>query len=87
MKNTKTIQAKVLSALQSGQELTSAQIKSRFGAGNPQAVIQALRFNGFAIYLNDVKTTKGVVKKYRLGTASRAVIAAGYKALATKQVA
>ena len=37
-------------------------------------------------HLNDVKTTKGVVKKYRLGIAPRVPIAAGYKALATKQV-
>jgi len=39
-----TIQSKVLSALTEGQALTSKQIKARFGAGNPAAVIQALRF-------------------------------------------
>ena len=33
--NSKTIQAKVLASLQEGNELTAAQIKSRFGAGNP----------------------------------------------------
>lgn len=82
---TNTIQSKVLTALQNGQELTAKQIKARFGAGNPAAVIQALRFNGFPIYLNTVTDSKGrVYNKYRLGTASRKVIAAGYKALASK---
>lgn len=73
-----TIQDSVLTALQNGKELTSEQIASRFGAGNPQAVIQSLRFAGYPVYLN---TRKGV-KKYRLGTPSRAVVAAGYKAMA-----
>ena len=83
-----TIQDKVLNALTEGQELTAKQIKTRFGAGNPGAVIQALRFNGFPVYLNTVKDSKGrVYKKYRLGTASRAVIAAGYKAMAKGLVA
>ena len=80
-----TIQSKVLTALSNGNELTAIQIKSRFGAGNPAAVIQALRFSGYSIYLNTHTDTKGrVTNKYRLGTASRKVIAAGYKALATK---
>jgi len=80
-----TIQDKVLNALTEGQELTAKQIKTRFGAGNPGAVIQALRFSGYSIYLNTHKDTKGrITKKYRLGSASRKVIAAGYKALASK---
>ena len=33
-------ETKVLTALESGAELTSKQIAARFGAGNPQAVIQ-----------------------------------------------
>ena len=76
--NNMTIQDKVLKAFQSGKELTSEQISSRFGAGNPQAVVQSLRFAGYPVYLN---TRKGV-KKYRLGTPSRRVISAGYKAIA-----
>ena len=75
---------KVLSALQEGRTLSSAQIKAHFGAGNPQSVIQSLRFKGYPIYLNTVSDTKGRTRNvYRLGTPSRAVIAAGYKALAT----
>ena len=79
-----TKEAKVLSALQECITLSSAQIRSFFGAGNPQAVIQSLRFKGFPIYLNTVTDTKGRSRNvYRLGTASRAVIAAGYQALAS----
>ena len=75
---------KVLSALQEGRTLSSAQIKAHFGAGNPQAVIQALRFKGYSIYLNTVTDSKGRSRNvYRLGTPSRAVIAAGYKAMAS----
>ena len=82
--STVTMESKVLTALQSGRTLSSAQLSSQFGAGNPQAVIQSLRFKGFPIYLNTHTDTKGrVTKKYRLGTASREVIAAGYQALAT----
>ena len=76
-------ETKVLTALQDGAELTSKQISARFGAGNPQAVIKSLRFKGFTIYLNTHSDSKGrVTRKYRLGTASREVIAAGDQALA-----
>ena len=78
-KNNMTIQDKVLKAFQSGKELTSEQISSRFGAGNPQAVVQSLRFAGYPVYLN---TRKNGVKKYILGTPSRRVISAGYKEIA-----
>ena len=82
-----TIQDKVLGALMEGRTLSSAQIRSYFGAGNPQAVIQSLRFNGFPIYLNTVTDTKGRSRNvYRLSSASRKVIAAGYKALANGSV-
>ena len=79
MKN--TIQDSVLAALKNGTQLTSAQISSKFKAGNPQAVIQSLRFAGYPVYLNKTKTG---ARKYRLGTPSRADVAAGYKALATR---
>ena len=81
---TTTKENKVLTALQSGRTLSSAQLKSQFGAGNPQAIIQSLRFKGFPIYLNVVTDTKNRSRNvYRLGTPSRAIIAAGYKALAS----
>jgi hypothetical protein len=84
MTTVNTKKAKVLTALQSGRTLSSAQLRSQFGAGNPQAVIQSLRFKGFPIYLNTVSDTKGRSRNvYRLGTPSRAIIAAGYRAMAT----
>ena len=85
--STVTMESKVLSALQSGRTLSSAQLRSQFGAGNPQAVIQALRFAGNPIYLNTVKSSTGrKTLKYRLGTPSKAIIAAGYKAMANKNI-
>lgn len=87
MTTTTTKKAKVLTALQSGRTLSSAQLRSQFGLGNPQSVIQSLRFEGFPIYLNTVTDTKGRSRNvYRLGTPSRAVIAAGYRAMATGTV-
>ena len=80
---TTTKKERGLSALQSGRTLSSAQLKSHFGVGNPQSVIQSLRFEGFPIYLNTVTDTKGRSRNvYRLGTASRALIAAGYRSMA-----
>lgn len=84
---TVTKESKVLSALQAGRTLSSAQLRSQFGVGNPQAVIQSLRFKGFPIYLNTVTDTKNRSRNvYRLGTPSRAIIAAGYKAMANGSV-
>ena len=87
VKTKTTKQAKVLNALKEGKALTSADIRNRYKAGNPQAVIQALRFAGNPIYLNEVKSSTGRKSmKYRLGTPSKAIIAAGYKAMANKQI-
>ncbi len=84
---TVTKEQRVLNALQEGRTLSSAQMKAQFKTGNPQAVIQALRFKGFPIYLNTVKDTKGRVRNvYRLGTPSKRIIAAGYRALANGSV-
>jgi len=80
---TATKQDRVLAALVEGNELTGAQIRARFGVGNPRATVSALRMKGFPIYLNEHRDTKGrVTQKYRLGTPSRKIIAAGYRALA-----
>jgi len=78
-----TKQDKVLNALMAGEQLTGKQISARFKVGNARATVSALRMKGFAIYANESTDTKGRVKiKYRLGRPSRAVVAAGYKALA-----
>lgn len=66
-----------------GEELTAKQIASRYGVANPHDAVYNLRMEGYPIYLNSRKDSKGrVTQKYRFGTPSRKVIAAGYKALA-----
>ena len=95
----KTSQAtKVISALQSADYtdsgLTANEMKNKFGVSNARALVTQLRQNGFAVYLNKTPAyvdrngneRKGV-SRYRLGTAARAVIAAGYKAIAAGLVA
>jgi len=77
-----TKQSRLLEALRSGEELTAKQINARFGIANPTATVSDLRFAGFAVYANEHKDTKGrQFTKYRLGTPSREIVAAGYRAL------
>ena len=85
-KMTLTKSERLVEALKTGEKLTAAQIKARFGIANPTATVSDLRLNGgYSIYGNPSKDSKGrSVTKYRLGTPSRAVIAAGYRALAQK---
>lgn len=80
--NVTTKSGRLLSALQSGEELTAAQIAQRFGIKNPTATVSDLRFQGYAVYANQHTDSKGrTTTKYRLGTPSRAVVAAGYRAI------
>ena len=80
-----TQKQKLRKALFSGQELTSKQIKARYQIASPTKVISMLRLeDGLPIYSNTHTDTKGrVTQKFRLGTPSRKVIAAGYRALAS----
>jgi len=84
MSNTK--ETRVLEALKIeslGKGLTAAQIESRFGVGNARATVSSLRMKGYAIYANQSTDTKGRTKTfYRIGTPSRAIVAAGNRALA-----
>ncbi len=83
MFSTETKTGKLLAALQNGEALTEAQIRARFGLKNPRATVSDLRYSGFAVYANQHKDAKGrVTTKYRIGRPSRAVVAAGYRALA-----
>ena len=62
--------------------LTSAKMQSVFGSKNPSAVINELRSEGHAIYLNTRVNANGEkVSFYRLGTPTKAVVAAGIRAL------
>jgi len=81
---TMTKAAKVVAALENGTELTAKQIESRYNVKNARALISSLRMQGYSVYLNKrVSTFDGqTYSKYRLGTASRSVVAAGNRAIA-----
>ena len=76
--------AKVIAALENGTELTARQIEARYSVGNARALISSMRMQGDPVYLNRrVSTFDGeTYSKYRLGTPTRSVVAAGYQALA-----
>lgn len=79
----KTKQERLLEAFQKGEQMTVAQMKQRFSIANPTATVSDLRYEGFAIYANKHTDSKGrTTTKYRLGTPSREIVAAGYRALA-----
>lgn len=79
-----TQKQKLRRAFFEGREMSSKQITAQFGIASPSKVVSVLRMeDGLPIYNNRHVDTKGrVVNKYRLGTPSRKVIAAGYRALA-----
>ena len=81
---TETKTQRLVEALKNGEELTAKQIAARFNIANPTATVSDLRLrHGYAVYANRKTDTKGRVStKYRIGTPSRAVVAAGYRALA-----
>jgi len=83
MTTTTTQTARVAAALESGAELTAKQITARYGVKNVRACISRLRSEGYSIFLNKrVSSYDGeTYMKYRMGTAPRSVVAAGYAAL------
>lgn len=77
---------RLLEALENGEQLTAKQITHRFGIANPTATVSDLRFAGYAVYANKRTNNRGeTTTKYRLGRPSRAVVAAGYRALASQK--
>ena len=82
---TTTQTAKVANALKNGAELTAKQISARYGVKNVRAVISKLRSEGYSIFLNKrVSSYDGKsYMKYRIGTPTRSVVAAGNAALRT----
>ena len=76
-------QARLTQALVAGQNFTVNQIRSRFGIANPTATISSIRFSGVPVFANTATKADGTkITVYRSGKAPKAVIAAGYKALA-----
>lgn len=67
-----------------GREATGKQMAARFGTtvNTIAARVSELRNQGYAIYANRKTDSQGrTATFYRLGTPTRAVVAAGYRAL------
>ena len=73
---------KVLNLLSSGKPVSWKTLRDRFDLVSPRAMIDKLRLEGNMIYIN--KTSKGT--SYRLGTPSKAIVAAGIKKLYGKEL-
>ena len=68
---------KVLNLLTKGENVAWSTIQTRFDLESPRSMIDTLRAEGYMIYGNRVKGKK----YYRMGTPTRAIVAAGIKAL------
>ena len=68
---------KVLNLLSKGDNVAWSTIQNRFELESPRSMIDTLRAEGYMIYGNRVNGKK----YYRMGTSTRAIVAAGIKAL------
>ena len=66
---------KVLNLLSKGQNVAWSTIQSKFELESPRSMIDTLRAEGYMIYGNRVNGKK----YYRMGTPTRAIVAAGIK--------
>jgi len=81
--NEETKTYRLFSALQSGERISASQASKRFGIKNVSAEVSRIRQSGFAVYADQRVAGNGVrVTEYRLGTPSRKLVAAGYRAMA-----
>ena len=81
--NPETKTFKLFNALRNGDAISASQAEKRFGIKNISAEVSRVRQAGFAVYANSRKAGNGVqVTEYRIGTPSRKLVAAGYKAIA-----
>ena len=81
--NPETKTGKLFAALKAGERVTPAQAAKRFGIKNVTADVSRIRQSGFAVYSNQRVASNGVrVTEYQMGTPSRKIVAAGYRALA-----
>ena len=68
---------RVLNFLSSGKSVSWKTLRTKFDLTSPRAMVDKLRLEGNMIYIN--KSSEGT--SYRLGSPSKAIIAAGIKAL------
>lgn len=81
--NPETKTFKLFNAMYNGDKVTASQAEKRFGIKNISAEVSRIRHNGYAVYANNRKAGNGVqVTEYQIGKPSRAIVAAGYKAMA-----
>jgi hypothetical protein len=81
--NPETKTHKLFTALQAGERLTASQAEKRFGVKNISAEVSRIRQAGYAVYANTRTAGNNVqVTEYQIGTPSRTIVAAGYKAMA-----
>jgi hypothetical protein len=84
MANTKlTKTEKIRNLFSKGSDVSWKQLRNTYDLKSPAAMVGKLRNEGMMIYEN--RSSKGV--SYRVGTPSKAVIAAGITAVFGKQVA
>ena len=80
-----SVKSKILAYLSKDSEfntLTANKMRSVFGVKNPSALVDELRKEGNAIYLNTRINANGdKVAFYRLGTPTKRMVAAGISAL------
>jgi hypothetical protein len=81
--NPETKTGKVFTKLvMQGETLTEAQAR-KMGVKNLRAEVSRIRHTGFAVYADRTTAGNGVeVTSYRHGKPSKALVAAGYRALA-----
>tara|TARA_B100000900_G_scaffold234944_1_gene199483 strand:- start:6556 stop:6939 length:384 start_codon:yes stop_codon:yes gene_type:complete len=68
---------KVLNLLQKGENVAWSTIQNKFDLESPRSMIDTLRAEGYMVYGNKVAGRT----YYRIGTPTRAIVAAGIKAL------
>ena len=75
--------AKIRNLFNTGADVTWKTLRNKFDLKSPAAMVGKLRHEGMMIYEN--RSSKGV--SYRVGTPSKAIIAAGINKVFGKQVA
>ena len=68
-----TKKQKVLNLLSNGKSVTWSTLRDKFDLTSPRAMVDQLRTEGHMVYIN--QTSNGT--SYRLGTPTKAILAAG----------
>tara|TARA_B100001057_G_scaffold501208_1_gene622027 strand:- start:1856 stop:2116 length:261 start_codon:yes stop_codon:yes gene_type:complete len=68
---------KFLNAMLRGNSVSWTDAQKKYNLKSPRSVVNKLREDGHCVYINKSKTGTS----YRIGTPSRALIAAGFSAL------